>query len=72
MWLISGDTKDTIVYCCITVIAELVKVIVIDNNFVQNYILIYALELLVMSYSNIMVCLQNRLEVIHGYGKFRP
>ena len=50
----------------------IIKVIVIDNNFVQNYILIYALELLVMSYSNIMVCLQNRLEVIHGYGKFRP
>ena len=38
-----------------------------------EYILIYALELVVvMSYSNIMVCLQNRLEVIHGIGKFRP
>ena len=36
MWLISGDTKDTVIYCYITVISELIKIISICFNKLVN------------------------------------
>ena len=41
MWLISGDTKDTVMYCYITVIAELIKKITIHTTVERGCTVLY-------------------------------
>ena len=38
MWLISGDTKDTVIYCYIIVISKLIKNKFVSNKVVNNYV----------------------------------